>query len=90
MVKTYRFVVTGRVQGVGFRYYTIHQAQLLGLVGTVRNRPDGRVEGTVQGNSELLQQFFILLKKGPALSRVESIIADPHPPIQSTEFLATS
>ena len=51
MVTTVSFVVSGRVQGVGFRYHTQNRAIQLGLTGWVRNRADGDVEGIVQGNS---------------------------------------
>ncbi len=49
MQESYRFVVTGRVQGVGFRVATRRKAQALGLIGWVRNCADGSVEGLVAG-----------------------------------------
>lgn len=48
MLKTIQFTVSGRVQGVGFRYAVQHKAQALGITGWIRNRADGNVEGVAQ------------------------------------------
>ncbi|MDR3419008.1 MAG: acylphosphatase [Nevskia sp.] len=74
MPSSYRFVVTGRVQGVGFRYAAQGKALFLGLCGWVRNRSDGAVEGAVSGAGPELQQFRDWLAHGPpaaAVGRVE-------------------
>jgi acylphosphatase len=63
--------VWGRVQGVGYRYYAKSRAQELGLVGWVRNLPDGRVEFMVQGTPELLERFMHYLRLGPTGSQVD-------------------
>jgi acylphosphatase len=68
-----RYIVSGRVQGVGFRYYVEHVAGELGLAGYVRNRRDGRVEVFAIGFPEHLQQLRAALEKGPALSRVTGV-----------------
>jgi acylphosphatase len=68
-----RYIVSGRVQGVGFRYYVEHVAGELGLDGYVRNRRDGRVEVFAIGFPEHLQQLRAALEKGPALSRVTGV-----------------
>jgi acylphosphatase len=69
--------VTGRVQGVGYRYTAAHTAERLGLVGWVRNASDGSVEVRVQGDAQVLEQFVVFLKLGPRAARVRSV--DVHP-----------
>ena len=65
--------ISGRVQGVGFRYFTEKRANLYGLTGWVRNLPDGRVEVVAEGDEVLLKEFLEDLKKGPPLAKVEKI-----------------
>jgi acylphosphatase len=66
-----RFVVKGRVQGVGFRWFVVEKAHALGLTGWVKNRPDGAVEGEAQG--EGTDQLVEALRQGPSLSRVDVV-----------------
>jgi acylphosphatase len=73
MRASYRFVVTGRVQGVGFRAATRRKAAALGLVGWVRNRRDGAVEGVASGEAARLEEFRQWLQQGPPISRVEHL-----------------
>ncbi len=68
-----RMVVTGRVQGVGFRYFTRQAAASLGLVGWVRNLASGEVEVQVAGPPSALEAFRGRLRRGPAGSRVDSL-----------------
>jgi acylphosphatase len=68
-----RLWVIGRVQGVGFRWFTRKAAQELGLAGLVRNLPDGRVEVEVAGEPEALERFRERLRQGPSGSRVTSL-----------------
>ncbi|MBN2510094.1 MAG: acylphosphatase [Spirochaetales bacterium] len=63
--------VSGRVQGVGFRYSAVHAAQSYRLAGWVRNTPDGRVEVFAQGQPEALSRMIAWLKEGPPMARVE-------------------
>jgi len=63
--------ITGRVQGVGFRYYTQQQAKLLGLFGTVRNLPDGSVSIEAYGPSEQIATLISWCQNGPKTSKVE-------------------
>lgn len=70
---SYRFVVTGRVQGVFFRQSTCQQAQQLGLSGWVRNLEDGRVEGLAQGDPAALAQLREWLAQGPPAARVDHL-----------------
>ncbi|MEK7991063.1 MAG: acylphosphatase, partial [Thiotrichaceae bacterium] len=67
------FFITGRVQGVSFRYYTHHKAVELGLAGWVRNLTDGRVEAVACGNASAIALFQSWLAQGPTLARVSHI-----------------
>ncbi|MGM0471451.1 MAG: acylphosphatase [Bacillota bacterium] len=60
--------LSGRVQGVGFRNFTCHQATKLGLTGWVQNLDDGRVEAVITGLREDVDQILEQLKSGPALA----------------------
>jgi acylphosphatase len=62
----------GRVQGVGFRYFTQDIAESLNLTGWVRNLPDGSVEVLAYGPPVILERFLQYLKTGPVGSRVDS------------------
>lgn len=68
-----RVCVTGRVQGVGFRYFVERMASQLSLVGYVRNLRDGTVETYAEGDQENLKQFLKLLQRGPMMSSVEDL-----------------
>jgi len=68
--------VIGRVQGVGFRYWTLHQASGLGLVGWVANGQDDRsVQLIAEGSPAALDVFERLLRKGPSAAQVERVEA---------------
>lgn len=69
-IKTYRLLIDGRVQGVGFRYFTEEQARFHDIKGSVRNTIDNRVEVICQGSEKNLESFFRELKKGPAFANV--------------------
>jgi acylphosphatase len=70
---SYRFVVTGRVQGVYFRQSTCDRAMALGLHGWVRNRMDGTVEGLVAGDDAAVATFRAWLAMGPPAARVQAV-----------------
>ena len=72
-MKTVRIIVTGRVQGVGFRYFTVRCANDLGLCGWVRNLPDGSVETAIQGQDEKIEEMIGLLKQGPGDANVSGL-----------------
>jgi len=83
----YEIIVSGRVQGVGFRYYTQKQAQIFGLKGWVRNTADGSVKVMVQGDKEVIDTFIDYLRIGPTLSRVTNISTAPVEPGENfTDF----
>jgi acylphosphatase len=65
--------VTGRVQGVGFRYFVMNAAVELGLTGWVRNRRDGSVEVVAEGDLDRLQDLVRALQKGPRSSAVRDV-----------------
>ncbi len=65
--------ITGKVQGVSFRYYILKEAQRLGINGWVKNLEDGRMEAIAQGKEEDLQQLLRLFRKGPPYAEVERV-----------------
>lgn len=67
------FTIKGRVQGVGFRWWTWRNASRLGLRGTVRNRPDGAVEVRVEGPPQAVGELREMLSRGPAAASVTSL-----------------
>ena len=73
MLAARRFLVSGRVQGVGFRFFAQEAAALDGLAGWVRNLDDGRVEVLAQGEREALVRFERTIRRGPPGARVEDV-----------------
>ena len=71
VLRAYR--VHGRVQGVGFRWWTRTVADRLGLSGHVRNLPNGSVEVQAAGRADVLAQFERLIAEGPQFARVTSV-----------------
>ena len=72
-MKTIHIIVTGRVQGVGFRYFTVRCANDLGISGWVRNLPDGSVETAIQGRGENIEEMIKRLRQGPGAANVSSL-----------------
>jgi len=83
-----RWVVSGRVQGVGFRWYTVRVATQCGVVGWVRNLPDGRVEAVAKGTTEAIDAFDAALRRGPRMSAVENVdkVDIPHEMVTASSF----
>ncbi len=71
-----RYLVSGRVQGVSFRYFTHRLATDEGVKGRVRNLPDGRVEAQASGSPEAMERFRRGLESGPPGSRVDEVIEE--------------
>ena len=75
-----RYVISGRVQGVGFRYFTQAVADRENINGWVRNTPDGRVEIEAEGDADSMWQFDRQIRTGPIGSRVETVEATDQMP----------
>jgi acylphosphatase len=75
-----RVVVSGRVQGVGFRAATRSRAEAHGVAGWVRNRPDGSVEAAFEGDPEAVEAMVGFCREGPRLARVERLEVCEEPP----------
>ena len=73
------FLVSGHVQGVGFRYFTQAAATREGLHGWVRNLPDGRVEVEAEGDVEALERFERALHHGPRGARIDEMDVEAVP-----------
>ncbi|MEA3247305.1 MAG: acylphosphatase [Gemmatimonadota bacterium] len=73
------FRVTGRVQGVGFRWFTRDTAHRLGLAGWVANDPDGAVSGEVCGDASRVAAFVRALRDGPPGARISDLQVDEVP-----------
>jgi len=73
------YIVKGRVQGVGFRWYVLREASALGLRGWVRNTIEGHVEVLAAGNENQLRQLYASLERGSRGSRVDSIDQQERP-----------
>jgi acylphosphatase len=71
--RSVRLRVRGRVQGVGFRYFTLRRARELGLGGWVRNLPDGGVEVEAWGGEPAIDRLRAALAQGPAGARVTAV-----------------
>jgi acylphosphatase len=68
-----RFIISGRVQGVGFRYFAIRAARRAGVVGTVRNLSDGTVEAIAEGSETAVSEFRAQLERGPSYGHVSRV-----------------
>jgi acylphosphatase len=80
MLVARRFVVRGRVQGVGFRYFAAEAAGVEGLSGWVRNRDDGAVEVSVEGDAESVVRFERKIRRGPPAARVDDVLVEDGAP----------
>ena len=74
-----RFVISGRVQGVGFRWFTKDVAVREGVTGWVKNLPDGRVELRAQGTKARVETLIEWCRKGPPAARVTAVDVDWEP-----------
>jgi acylphosphatase len=75
-----RVLIRGRVQGVGYRYWTRRTATARGLEGWVRNRRDGSVEAVLSGPEQAVAEMIALCRRGPDAARVESVAEEPAAP----------
>ena len=74
-----RFIVSGRVQGVGYRYFTLTAALSYGICGWARNTPDGRVEVWAEADKAGLESFKADLERGSFGSRVRDVVEEELP-----------
>jgi acylphosphatase len=82
-----RYLIRGRVQGVGFRFFAFDEARREGLSGYVRNLPDGGVEALAEGDREALLRFELSLRRGPRGARVEAVdVEELSPTSRHTGF----
>ena len=85
-----RYLISGRVQGVGFRYFAEAAAAREGLHGSARNLPDGRVEVVAEGESESIDRFERAIRHGPPGARVDHVeVDDTVPGGRDTGFTVT-
>ena len=80
MMHARRFLISGRVQGVGYRFFARQAARVEGLQGTARNLDDGRVEVVVEGDEEAVTRFERVIRRGPVGARVAQVVTEPALP----------
>ena len=78
-IKRVRVIISGRVQGVGFRYFTQREGERLGLVGWVKNLPNGDVEAEAEGDEARVDAFVEAIRRGPPASRILNFQIDVIP-----------
>ena len=83
MVIARRYLIAGRVQGIGFRFFTYDAAEREGIQGWVRNLPDRRVEVLAEGDAEAMMRFEIAIRRGPAGARVDEVEVDVVAPVRT-------
>jgi acylphosphatase len=87
MIVARRFLIGGRVQGVGFRMFAAARAAAEGVHGYVRNLPDGRVEALVEGDDQSVDRIELALRRGPSHADVESFdVEEIEPTGRATGF----
>ena len=72
-----RLIITGRVQGVGYRDWALTTGRRLGLAGWVRNRRDGSVEIFIVGDDSAVGEMIAACRRGPAMARVDAVDFEP-------------
>ena len=78
--------VSGRVQGVSFRWYTEEQARRLGVTGWVRNEPDGSVLVHAEGDDEAVDALVAWCRSGPSMAHVSNVAVRDAAPTGATTF----
>ena len=95
MTQVRRLLISGVVQGVGFRYSMVAQARLLGVTGWVRNRRDGRVEAMVSGDAAQIEAMLAWSRIGPPGGAVDRVVVESaqeitnHNPVDPVVSLAS-
>jgi acylphosphatase len=87
-IEAKRYLVRGRVQGVGFRWFVEREAHILGIAGWVRNNHDGSVEILAQGTRDQLSGLHSRLREGPRAARVDAVeVSEAKPTSGLSSFL---
>lgn len=81
MIVARRVLVSGRVQGVGFRYFVQDHAVVEGVHGYVRNLADGRVEAFIEGDHEAVIRVERAIRRGPPGARVDAVVVEEAEPL---------
>jgi acylphosphatase len=81
-IEARRYVVRGRVQGVGFRWFVEREAHMLGVAGWVRNNSDGSVEVLAIGTRDQLSGLRSRLRQGPRAARVDDVEESESKPVE--------
>jgi acylphosphatase len=81
-----RYLIGGRVQGVGFRYFTQREADEIGVTGWIRNLDDGRVEAHANGTARQLDDFEARLRQGPRGAHIQSFESVESAPTDAGDF----
>jgi acylphosphatase len=87
-VKRAHVIVSGRVQGVGFRYAAVDRARSRGIAGFVRNLTDGTVEAAFEGDPEAVDALVAWCARGPTGARVDDVKVELETPTGETSFRA--
>ena len=85
--KLFKIHVTGRVQGVGFRWSAVREARSLGITGYVKNQSGGNVYIEAEGSLAQLERFVGWCRIGPGIGHVDSVNITEYPPAGYTDFL---
>jgi len=85
-----RLIVTGRVQGVGFRFFAERAARELAVVGFVRNLPNGSVESVAEGDEAAIARYVERLREGPRMGRVTEVRVEEITPAGYRDFEITA
>ncbi len=89
MIVARRFLIGGRVQGVGFRMFAAARAAAEGVHGYIKNLPDGRVEALVEGDEEAVDRVELALRRGPSHAHVESVTVESFAPTHRATGFST-
>ena len=87
MVRAKHYLVRGRVQGVGYRYFALETAERLGITGYARNLSSGEVEVHAEADEGALERFKLELERGPRMARVTEVVESDVPSGSHSSFL---
>jgi acylphosphatase len=87
MLRAKHYLIRGRVQGVGYRYFALETAGRLGITGYARNLYSGEVEVHAEGEEAVLDRFKLELERGPRMARVSEVIETDVPSGSYSSFL---